>query len=262
MNYFDNELNIMEWFRYVLEQHVWFPVENEQCVNLYLSLSSNENFAEWINSSGKADPPPDFYNPQTKMMMDVMRIDDHGHTDSRGRFVNPVNQRESAIQKELRTSGFLDAFPNVQSIFVNAVTDLSEHEDHNYGFYLENFIRTVEKHIKSIPLYQKNHPGYKTVFFVFDESCGYVLAEDESQVQNGIKEGEAFFCSPYLHFADKRFVEIIIGSGIDYFIWFSPFKHFDSDMPELPSVCVYDVSQINLADFEEYPQNLIMSTEA
>jgi hypothetical protein len=61
----------------------------------------------------------------------------------------------------------------------------------------------VKKHIKSIPLYQKNHPGYKTVFFVFDESCGYVLAEDELQALNGIREGEAFYCSPYLHFADN-----------------------------------------------------------
>ena len=150
----------------------------------------------------------------------------------------------------------------MQSIFVNAVTDLPEHEDHNYHFYLENFVRTVKKHIKSIPLYQKNHPGYKTVFFVFDESCGYVLAEDELQALNGIREGEAFYCSPYLHFADKHFVETIIGTDIDYLVWFSPFKHFASDMPELPTVCVYDVKQIQLIDFEEYPQKQIMSTEA
>ena len=65
-----------------------------------------------------------------------------------------------------------------------------------------------------------------------------------------------------LHFADKRFVETIIGSDIDYLIWYSPFKHFESDMPELPTVCVYDVKQIDLSNFEEYPQSLIMSTES
>ena len=140
MNYFDNELNIMEWFRNVWEQYVWFPVENEQCVDLYLSLSSEEHFAEWINSSGKADPPPDFYNPKTKMMMDVMRIDDHGHTDSRGKFVNPVNQRESAIQKELRTSGFLDAFPNVKSIFVNPCIKRITQGTKQYFLYLMNLV--------------------------------------------------------------------------------------------------------------------------
>jgi hypothetical protein len=57
-------------------------------------------------------------------------------------------------------------------------------------------------------------------------------------------------------------VETIIGTDIDYLVWFSPFKHFDSDMPELPTVCVYDVKQIQLIDFEEYPQKQIMSTEA
>lgn len=262
MNYFDNELNILEWFRNVPEQQVLFPIENQECIDLYLSLSSNERFSEWVNNSGKADPPPDFYNPKTNLMMDVMRIDDHGHIDSKGKYINPVNQRESVIQKELRSSGLLDAFPNVQSIFVNTVTDLPAHEDHNYNYYLENFSRTVKKHIQSIPLYQKNHQEYETVFFVFDESGGYVLAENEQQVLKGVKEGEAFYCSPYLHFADKRFAEIMIGTDIDYLIWYSPFKHFESDMPDLPTVCVYDVKKINLADFEDYPQNLIVSTEA
>ena len=68
------------------------------------------------------------------------------------------------IQRELRDSGFLNMFPNVQSVSINAVTDLPEREDHNYQFYIENFKRTIEKHIRSIPLYRKNHPNYKIVF--------------------------------------------------------------------------------------------------
>ena len=148
----------MEWFRNTFEQQVLFPIENAECIELYLSLSDEQKFPDWINSSGKGDPPPDFYNPQINMMMDVMRVDDHGHVVGKGKYINPVNQRESQIQRELRESGFLDMFPNVQSVFVNAVTDLPEREDHNYQFYVENFKRTLEKHIKSIPLYRKNHP--------------------------------------------------------------------------------------------------------
>ena len=161
MNYFDNEENILEWFPNTFEQQVLFPIENAECIELYLSLSDEQRFPDWINSSGKGDPPPDFYNPQINMMMDVMRVDDHGHVVGKGKYINPVNQRESKIQRELRETGFLDMFPNVQSVFVNAVTDLPEKEDHNYQFYVENFKRTLEKHIKSIPLYRKNHPNYK-----------------------------------------------------------------------------------------------------
>lgn len=261
MNYFDNEENILEWFRSTFEQHVLFPIENKECIDLFLSLSDEKQYHEWINSSGKGDSPPDFYNPKTNMMMEVMRVDDHGHIVGNGNYINPVNQRESEIQRELRESGFLDMFPNVKSVIVNAVTDLPEKEDHNYGFYLENFKRTVQKHIKSIPLYRKNHPGYKVVFFVLDESCGYVIADNEEAVEREFKRGEMFYCYPYICFMDKRFVEVFKGTDIDYLVWYTPFKHFESDMPELPTVCIYDVKKMDLFEYENYPENLIVSTE-
>lgn len=84
MNYFDDEENILEWFRNTFEQHVLFPIENKECIELYLSLSDDLKYVDWINSSGKGDPPPDFYNPKINMMMDVMRIDDHGHVVGKG----------------------------------------------------------------------------------------------------------------------------------------------------------------------------------
>ena len=47
-----------------------------------------------------------------------------------------------------------------------------------------------------------------------------------------------------------------------YLVWYSPFKHFNLDLPELPVVCVYDVKQIRLSELEEFPENFIISTEA
>lgn len=262
MNYFDKELNILEWFRIPIGQIMCFPFENETCKELYLSLIKDDWFKDWVESSGKADPPPDFYNPKIKMMMDVMRVDDHAYVNERGKIINPVNQRESKIRKELEKSSIMGLLSNDASIIINAVTDLPEREDHNYEFYYENFKRVIKKHIESIPLYKKNHPGYDTVFFIFDESSGYVLAEDELQAKRCISPGEMFYCRPYLHFIDKRFVELFAEADIDYVIWYSPYKHFDSDMPELPFTCIYDVKSIVLSDLEEYPISLIMSTEA
>ena len=262
MNYFDNELNILEWFKPIPGEKIYVPYENQICLDLYCSLTIEEDFSKWMNSSGKSDPPPDFYNPSMRMMMDVMRIDDHGRIDEKGKVINLINQRESIIQKELREGGFLDHFPNLQSVFVNAVTQLSGKEDHNYDYYLNNFRRTVEKHKRSIPLYRKNHPDYSVVFFVFDESSGYVVAENEEQAQHSFNVGEEFYCRPYLHFDDKQFVKSFVNSDIDYVIWFSPFKHFETNMPELPRACIYDVKRMDLNDFLDYPQTLIMSTEA
>lgn len=85
MNYFDDEENILEWFRNTFEQQVLFPIENDECIELYLSLSDEQKLPDWINSSGKGDPPPDFYNSKINMMMDVMRVDDHGHIVGKGK---------------------------------------------------------------------------------------------------------------------------------------------------------------------------------
>lgn len=50
------------------------------------------------------------------------------------------------------------------NIFINARTELPSELDHNYIFYYKNFNRIIEKHVKSIDLYRKNHPNFKIIF--------------------------------------------------------------------------------------------------
>ena len=59
MNYFDNEINILEFLKLPFEQCVTFPSNSKKCIELYNSLIDDAKFQEWVNSSGKADPPPD-----------------------------------------------------------------------------------------------------------------------------------------------------------------------------------------------------------
>lgn len=262
MNYFDDELRIIQWFQDVEDSEVSFLQHSEEAELVFRSVRDTDKWKHWKNSSGKSDPPPDFFSDKYGLMMDVMRIDDHTRLIKRGRSANPVNQRESIIQKELRESGLLDSFPNLEGVFVNAITDLPTQEDHNYQFYYTAFERTVKKHIESIPLYKENHPGHKVIFFIFDESSGYVQVESKELAQRGIKRGEVFEFCIYLHFLDKRFIDVFRGSDIDYVICFSPFKHFESTYPyPIPSVCVFDVKNYNYEDIVEYPEELIVSTE-
>lgn len=262
MNYFDDESVIIDWFQIVQDSEVFFLHHSKESEWVFRTVRNTSKWKHWVNSSGKSDPPPDFYSDKYGMMMDVMRIDDHTRLTRKGRPSNPVNQRESSIQKELRESGILDNFPKLESVFVNAITDIPTHEDHNYQFYYTAFERTVKKHIESIPLYRENHPGHKVIFFIFDESSGYVQVDSKELAQRGIKRGEAFLASMYLQFLDKRFVDVFRGSDIDYVIWFSPFKHFESNCPyPMPTVCVYDVKNYNYEHIVEFPEELIVSTE-
>ena len=156
----------------------------------------------------------------------------------------------------------MDKFPNVESVFVNAVTDLPTLEDHNYQFYYSNFKRTIEKHIKKIPLYKQNHPGYRLAFFVFDESSPYVQVEDQALTKRTITKGEVFLCRTHCHFLDKKMVDVFKNSDIDFLIWFSPYKHYESTYPyEIPKVCVFDIKKYNYTDVIEYSEKMIISAE-
>lgn len=155
MNFFDDESKIIEWLQSVKVNKVLLLNDSVAVREIFASIHDPEEWKLWSDSSGKSDPPPDFYNDKLKLMMDVMRIDDHAFESKNGKIVNPTNQRESVIQKQIRKSGLLDSFPNVKNVIVTAVTDLPTDEDHNYKFYYSNFERVLMKHNNQIDLYEK-----------------------------------------------------------------------------------------------------------
>ena len=64
----------------------------------------------------------------------------------KGILINPVNMRESKLQKEIREKikeSQPDADLDSIKIVVNAVTDLPSNQDHNYQFYCANFQRAL-----------------------------------------------------------------------------------------------------------------------
>ena len=192
MNYYDNEANIIESFQNALEYGDILCISNNEN-ELISILESFElcNWASWTNSSAKNDPPPDFYNNRLKLMMDVMRVDDHAR-EINGKIHNPTNVKESKIQKELRHLINQNQFPKCNKIIVNAISELPTNEDHNYTFYSKNFNRVLTNHLSKISNYKANHPNYKVIFFVFDESSEYVQVKSKSLAATGIKEGQAF----------------------------------------------------------------------
>lgn len=258
MNYFDNENRIIERLQRVDSSSVYFPVEKEELVVIFEAIHSEKQWKRWKDSSGKSDPPPDFYCEDLKLMMDVMRVDDHAFINDKGKVDNPTNARESAIQKELKASGILDGFPNIDSVFVNAITDLPTEQDHNYKFYKDNFIRTVEEHKRKIGLYKQNHPGFKTIFFIFDESSAYVEAE---QKPKDIYKGMPITGRLHYWFFDKAFLQRFMNSDIDYVIWFTPFKYMKSDCNiVLPKVVFYDTQQ-KIEEEKDYINDKMVSSE-
>lgn len=190
--------------------------------------------------------------------MEVMRIDDHSFIGKRGGVINKTNARESKIQKKLG-----QLFPNTNHIFVNAVTDLPRKEDHNYARYIESIKRVTAQHINHIELYRKNHPGYKLVFLIFDESSAYCETNNKTVIQNGIKENQTIWGKKHFFYADKAILESFREVDIDYLLWFAPFKRFFrvDETEQLPSTWFYDLKKINWTKLIDYPSGNMISVE-
>lgn len=259
MNLFDDENKIIEHFQRIQDKEVFFPKLDDKIESLYKSIHELNEWTSWKYSAGKDDPPPDYYNENMSVMMDVMRVDDHAFLSKKGKVVNPTNAGESKLRKELDESGILEYFPNCKEVFINAKTLLPTEEDHNYRFYKENFARVIGEHARKVELYKRNHPGYKIVFFVMDESSAYFRIYDKSIKP---EEGKSVIGAPHLFFFDKSFIEEIKNIKIDYLIWYAPFKLLrpNDGIFTLPQAVIYNIHEMDFDDIE-YDQSEMRSSE-
>ncbi|MCH5345165.1 MAG: hypothetical protein J1E64_14120 [Acetatifactor sp.] len=238
MYFLDSEKVIIELFQSVDSTSVYFPVESEKTIEVFETIHSKDNWKLWIESSGKADPPPDFYSDEYKCMMEVMRVDDHSYKNKKGKIVNPTNRHIRDVEKEILQSGIMDMLPNVNHLMINAITDLPTKEDHNYEFYKKNFVRVIDNHKKNFDMYKTNHPNYTMIFFVMDESSAYLKVSQHKVATQQYRADDMINRIPHFWFMDNNFLCSFENSNIDYLIWYTPFKLINFD---LPKVCVFDI---------------------
>lgn len=192
--------------------------------------------------------------------MDVMRIDDHAYVDEKGRVINRHNERESKITKELISKNkIIKSVAEKGNLFITPDSGLRGYADHNYDYLANNFKRVVQKHINKIDKYKKNHPGYKTIFFVLDESSPYVKCFDKKRPK---KPGDKIFAQPHLWWLDKNMLNILKNSGIDYLIWMCPYKYFEAEVElNFPKAVIYDVKKIKYNKCLNYNNEDMQSLE-
>lgn len=260
LNRLDKEERIIEEFQMLDTNEVGLFPKNSRIVKIFNSINNAKQWQKWIDTSAKNDLPPDFYNEKMKLMMDVMRIDDHAYIDEKGRVINRHNERESKLIEELISKN--EIFKEIAkkgNLLIAPDSGLRGYEDHNYDFYVNNFNRVVSKHIKKIEKYKKNHPGFKIIFFVFDESSPYVKCFDEKRPQ---KIGEAIFAQPHFWWFDNNMLKVIKNSEIDYLIWMCSYKYFKAEVElNLPKAIIYDIKKFNYKDCINYENKDMQSLE-
>ena len=260
MQTFNDESMILDVFRDVSIKDIALFGNFLKCKRIHHSLTGIFNRKKWIDSSGKSDPPPDFYNNHHKLMMDVMRIDDHAYVDEKGKVQNKTLQHEGELYKKYFN------YPDRKDLklFMVADTGLPSDEDHNFDRYYKNFERVFKEHEKKIDLYRSNHPGFKTIFFIFDESTAYAEAINLDDVKRKRVKGCITAAKPHFFCSDKKFVNLIKESIVDYVVWYAPWKMLQIDNGNvfpLPKCAIYDVKNLADKDLIEYNHSMMFSSE-
>lgn len=260
MNLFDDENEIMRFFQGVDNKDVFFINFGREIVHFYNQIHNENSWVSWVDSSAKNAPPPDFFNEEHKIMMEIMRVDDHAFK-KKGKFINPTNSKESERRREIMSLLSGEQIKN-SKIVLNVHSGLPTNEDHNYNFYLTNFKHVLTEHSKKIELYRKNHPGYKLAFFVFDESTPYIKVYDKALVKRGPKAGEPVFAEFHRFFLDSSFLSVFKELDIDYLVWFAPYKHIQTiEGFELPKVVIFNMKKNFLKHCIRYDTDYIMPAE-
>lgn len=260
MNLYDDENEIMELFRSIENCYVYFPYDAAMVKTFYNRIHDVNLWENWVDNSAKNVPPPDYYSEKYKLMMEVMRIDDHAFK-KKGKFINPTNARESERRREIMSMLSEEQIKN-SKLIVSVHSGLTTNEDHNYNYYITNFKYVLGEHSKKISLYRKNHPDCKLAFFVFDESTPYLYVQDKNLVKRGPKAGQMVQGQLHQFFFDSNFLDIIRKMDVDYLVWFAPYKHVRTMIGlELPKVIVFDVKRYNYNDVIKYDLDYIMPAE-
>lgn len=194
---------------------------------------------------------PDFEDTSAVLLLEAMRVDDHPRPGKK----DATRAREGQVAKELREASWAEAFPDA-TLFANVSSGLPTGQDHNYRAYVDHFTSVVAKHARNVGTYRNERPSFDLGFLVLDESTPYFESLGSF--------GPANAGRIHWWFADSAFVNAIMESNVDCFVWLTPYKRAQAlgvgDVP-LPKMTIIDVSLLKRVKTETYDPKRMDSTE-
>ena len=214
--------------------------------------------SNWVDNSSNTCCPPDFYSPKHKLMCEFMRVNEY--EDENG--YNPMLAHERDVINKLNV-------PPGSTVFLKPDHRKIAGMKHDYEMYLRVIDRVLTRHNHRVETYQSNHPGFKTIFVVFDETSFYVEADRHYERDETIP-GEAFVAKRiHKPFLDKNILGIISNLQCDYVLWVSPFKNLTPDMLppgqkaiKIPRLAMISVKNLTKIEAIEYDRSKLVSVES
>ena len=205
-----------------------------------------KQWKKWSDASSHSAVPPDYLSDKLKMMFDVLNVFDSQKANPRSpeKVIDSVLAAESKIENEIVS--FMDSAGinyDRKNIFCICKEDGKEYDAaHNYCNYRFSVTRAIGKHIEQLPLYKKNHPGYKCGLLICDNTEAYI--ETNNLIEDmGVEYGYINIRRMHYPWLDESFIKPILGSGLDFPIWYMPYKKYSKkpDWADYPMSVVMDL---------------------
>lgn len=193
---------------------------------------------------------PDFEDLSASLLLEAMLVDDHPRPSKKDK----TRAREGAILREIKELGL--AVHSDATVVAAVSSGLPTDQDHNYRAYVDQFTRTVSDHARKVDAYRAERPGFDLGFLVLDEATAYF----ESLGAFGRPGTDR----PHCWFADSAFTDVMVQSGVDCFIWLTPYKALHTlDVGEipLPTITIIDVALLAKAEPYVYIAQRMTSAE-
>ena len=259
MGRFDNEKNIVNDIRMIPRSHIELVTNSKFEKTLYNAIM--RDWREWTVNNSHASEPPDFFSQNHRIMFDAMRVNDSETivTTKRGKKVcdNPVLKREQKLVREVKK-----CFPNMpeDNIFINAVPEGDYDQIHNYQNYYKHTQKVLSSHVERISRCRELHPGFKMGFLIMDETESYLQHTNIMDAVTPYDPNRTYkiLALPHIPYIDRRFMQCLCGSGLDFIIWYMPYKYNEKMGIQLPLLCFVDMRGNRIQKYlQDYPQYLM-----
>ena len=159
---------------------------------------------------------------------------------------------------------------NFVELFLSAkrIEGCSEKSLKYYKATIEAMLCELKKDVKHIVTddirgYLTEYQEKKKSSKVTIDNIRRILCESNKPNMDEVHEGEMIAGKPHLFFWDENFVNVFLHSGIDYLIWYAPYKLLRTSQGifELPKVVMFDCKTENYDNLIKYNEERICSSE-
>lgn len=178
-----------------------------------------QNADRFVNNAGHDCLPPDYYSDEMNIMFDVMRVNDSECRKGR----NPVMLDLRSIKVDCVPGRFGPEY-HIIDLLPDCDKGLNFDNIHRFEYYQRQSLRVISKHVQKLDVWKQEHPKISRKGFVVLDETGLYFKGRADPIDMSTDLWKFCFEHPicvYEPWLDKRLIEPLIASELDFLVWFN-----------------------------------------